>query len=315
MGQSRKIGGKRMGPWTSDLIFAGGRVRVRKTGADLAIDRALLADVLAWLCFYVPVRLKAAFTPPGPRVWFAPDVPRPWYLVWAVAAWAGTRFAASPDKADAAFYFDDQARGAAPAGGPPRRLNYACTDVTKSHVATVFEQVFGYRLTVDPATAAGPLVEKGEANGAHDGRVVQAPCPAAAGKTYQRLIDNSDGAFVDDLRTPCVGGRPVLVFVKRRPVADRFANHNTTVALTAVEDHFSPAEVEAITAFCRAMGLDWGGLDILRDRADGRIYVVDVNKTDMGPPLALRLSDKLAATSVLARAFLSLVRGESEKAG
>ena len=31
--------------WTSDLDFEGGRVRVRATGADLAIDRDLIVDV------------------------------------------------------------------------------------------------------------------------------------------------------------------------------------------------------------------------------------------------------------------------------
>lgn len=32
------------------------------------------------------------------------------------------------------------------------------------------------------------------------------------------------------------------------------------------------------------MGLDYGELDILRNNLDGRIYVVDVNKTLWGPP-------------------------------
>lgn len=300
--------------WASDFVFQGGRVKVRKTGADLALDRALVADALRWFGYYAPVRLKAAVTRlvrPGPRVWFTPDVPRPWYLVWAVAAWAGARIARSPDGADAGFYFDDSALGSTPNDGPARRLNYGCTDVTKSRVAVVFEAVFGYPLAVDPTAFEGPVVEKGEDNGAHDGRVVQAPCPALPGKTYQRLIDNSDGAFVDDLRTPCVDGRPVLVFIKRRPLADRFANYNSEVTLTRAEAVFSPREIERIGAFCRAMGLDWGGLDVLRDRADGRLYVVDVNKTDMGPPLALPLAAKLRATRALAEAFLTLVRGES----
>jgi hypothetical protein len=55
------------------------------------------------------------------------------------------------------------------------------------------------------------------------------------------------------------------------------------------------------------MHLDWGGLDVLRDRADGRLYVVDVNKTDMGPPIALPWADKLRATRLMARALLELL--------
>ena len=55
------------------------------------------------------------------------------------------------------------------------------------------------------------------------------------------------------------------------------------------------------------MKLDWGGLDVLRDRKSGALYVVDVNKTDMGPPIALPMKDKMRAVRTLAaalRAFL-----------
>ncbi|HRD45055.1 MAG TPA: hypothetical protein PLF78_01080 [Caulobacter sp.] len=300
--------------WTSDFYFEGGRVKVRTTGADLAFDRALVEEALVWFAYYVPVRATAAWnrlTRPGPSVWFAPYKPRPWYLVWAAAAWSGARIAASPEKADAAMYFEDSALGSPPNAGPEPRFNFHCTDVTKTHVARMFEQTFGYPLAVDPESASGPVVEKGEDNGVHDGRIVQAPCPALPGKTYQRLIDNTSTLlgedYVDDLRTPCVGGKPVLVFIKRRHKTDRFANHNSSVTLTTAESVFSPEEIEAIGRFCAAMNLDWGGLDILRDRASGRLYIVDVNKTDMGPPIALPLPAKLTATRLLADAFRTLI--------
>ena len=54
------------------------------------------------------------------------------------------------------------------------------------------------------------------------------------------------------------------------------------------------------------MKADWAGLDILRD-ADGRIYVVDVNKTDVGPIIALPCSDKIRSTALLARALDQMV--------
>jgi hypothetical protein len=61
------------------------------------------------------------------------------------------------------------------------------------------------------------------------------------------------------------------------------------------------------------MRLDWGGLDVLRDRTDGRLYVVDVNKTDMGPPIAMKLRDKITVTRRLAAAFRDLVRTSSSQ--
>lgn len=301
--------------WTSDFHFAGGRVKVRTTGADLALDRALLGDVGLWLAYYLPVRLKGLVTAvarPGPRIWFAPDAPRPWYLLGLAACWAGVRIARSPGEADAAVYFEDVTIAAPPACDLPRQFNFACGDVSKSRVAAVFEQVFGYPLAVDPTTWQGPAVEKGEGNGAHDGRIVQCPCPAQPGRVYQRVVDTVEDDHVVDLRTPCVGGAPVLTFIKRRPARDRFANYNASVSLHRPEELFSPQELAVIERFCAAMNLDWGGLDILRDRADGRLYIVDVNKTDM-PPLRLPWRQKMEAIARLAKAFLVMVDGSSAR--
>jgi hypothetical protein len=56
------------------------------------------------------------------------------------------------------------------------------------------------------------------------------------------------------------------------------------------------------------MQLDWAALDVLRDRATGRIYVVDVNKTDMGPAVDLSLADRERLKRIIAPALLSLVK-------
>ena len=69
----------------------------------------------------------------------------------------------------------------------------------------------------------------------------------------------------------------------------------------------SKDEQAKIGDFTQAIGLDFGGLDVLRDRGDGRIYVVDANKTDMGPPSALSAQDKLKAMRGIADAFACLV--------
>ena len=39
------------------------------------------------------------------------------------------------------------------------------------------------------------------------------------------------------------------------------------------------AGVEQIGGFCAAMGLDYGKLDIIRDREDQRLYILDANTT------------------------------------
>jgi phage terminase large subunit-like protein len=69
-------------------------------------------------------------------------------------------------------------------------------------------------------------------------------------------------------------------------------------------DVFSETEIALIRRFTQELKMDWGGVDVLRNRQDGRIYIVDANKTDMGPPVILKLGEKLCATRQLARAFV-----------
>lgn len=296
--------------WTSDFSVRGRTVRVKKTGAVIPLDKALASEAANWFSLYLAIRAKTALNrllPRGPAVWFAPDRPRPWYLIWAAAAWNGVRIARSPDEADASFFFEDATQARPPAPPHARAFNYACTDISKSRVAEVFEACFGYPLMLDPEQGVGLAVEKGEANGVHDGRLVWLPTRRRPGRTYQRLIDNVEDGMAVDLRTPFVGGKPVVVFIKRRPVQDRFANHNADVAMAEPREVFSEDEIARLGVFCRVMGLDWGGLDILRDRPTGRLYVVDVNKTDMGPPIALPFPAKLRAVARMGRALRALI--------
>ena len=283
--------------WWRDFELHGGVVHVRKTGARVPVEPGVVGETLSWLRFHLAVEAeRRSFRADGPRLWFAPDQPRPWYLVWPAVQLSGLRVARSVEEADIAFVFEDSTRGAIPAGHGLPIINARCADVSKSRVASVFEAVSGRRLSVDPAAWSGAMVAKSEANGAHDGRCLDGPQAPVAGLVYQRLIDTeaSDG-MVEDLRCPTVDGEVAAVFLKRRPAAQRFANVNAEVRRLDPERALSKEERALIRSFCRAFGLDWGGIDVLRERASGAIWIVDANKTDMGPPTALPLAEKLAA--------------------
>ena len=232
---------------------------------------------------------------------YTPRAPRPWYLLWGSLRQAGlTQTKPALDgKAGLTIHFSD-ATFVDPTPSDGATLNGNCTDISKSHVADIFQTIFGYNLSLDPAQASEPYLEKGEENGIHDGQIHEAPTQAKPGRVYQKLVDNrtADGTVLD-YRTPTVFGDIPLVFLKERPTAQRFANVNSRTRLTTPSACFSADELTKIKAFCTAMNLDWGGLDILRDAADGRIYIVDVNKTDMGPPLSLPIKDKLSAVKIL----------------
>jgi hypothetical protein len=293
--------------WLSDFEFRGGRLKVLKTGATAKLDFSVLTEVAIWLVFFACLQVRVAWLMlngrKGPTIGFKPDQLRPWYLVRSAAAWNGMRVVPAAD-ADIVMFFED-ATWSDPLSPPTakRALNFACNDISKSRVAAVFEATFGYALAIDPATHEGDAVEKSEINSMHDGRVIRCPAESREGYVYQRLIDTSNGGSITDLRTPCVGGIPTLVWEKRRSACNVFSVHNRRVWLRRPGQVFSSDETDAIARFCAAFRLDWGGLDILRDRYDGRIYIVDVNKTDVGPIIALRLWDKLISISLLARAL------------
>ena len=138
-----------------------------------------------------------------------------------------------------------------------------------------------------------------------------APGKPRPDKVYQRLVDTVRDGEAIDLRTPFVGGRPVVVFIKpaagqrpvcepqhpRRPGASR---GRVPAARDRAADGLRP---------CHAPGLG-RARHPLRDRHTGRIYVVDVNKTDM-PPLALPFHQKIVAVARLGHALRRMIQEET----
>jgi hypothetical protein len=299
-----------------EFEITGNQLIAKETGAQIPLTTGFLRDVWRIGSFVGIIQgLRAARflrgREPRARISFFPRRPHSYYAIWPVCQLADIRIVGDPEEADLHFYFEDREFLTAPRPSPSGRpcFNLGCFDIRKSVVARVFEETFGYGLSIDPLTHQGLAVEKSEANGRHDGRIIECPVTALApGRTYQRIIDNTyDGREFIDIRTSIVGERIPFVYLKRRTRELRFTNENHRVDLVEPDTVLSHEEQGRILAFARAMRLDFGGLDVLRDRDDGRIYIVDANKTDMGPPSALRGRDKIQAIRGLAEAFAELV--------
>jgi len=302
--------------WTTH-VFRGRRLEVAKTGAVAGRDCEPQASAASRVAFDAPVRLmapalRALRGARRPSLWFAPDWPGRGDLIWAAAAWGGVRIAERPSDADPAFCFADATRGHAPTPRNAKQLSFGGLDVSKRRVAAVFEQVFGYSLALDPARSSGYAIEKSEVNGLHDSRIVRCPLQPKPARVYQRIIENIEDDQAVDLQTLFIGGKPVVVFVARRPKHRRFDNCASSVSLARPEQMFSTAEIARLQAFAEAMKLEWGGLDVLRDRFSNRIYVASVNKTGT-PPRALPWRDKLRAVSRLGRALRELIEKEETR--
>jgi hypothetical protein len=302
--------------WFSDLKFHwDASVTVRKTGVRVTLKELTAGELRKFFGYFFVLLLQAAAVRLSGRrrhrVCFMPDRPRPWYVVWSAATLAGAKFVRDPSRADAIFYFEDVTIGHPPYLHGRRVLNAGVPDISKTAIAAAFGKVAGYDLIVDPASYRGKAVEKSEVNGTHDGQIVDCPTAPLPGKSYQHFIDSSDGVVAFDYRTTIINRKPRFVLVKTKPAADRFSIHNASVRLCPLDKIFSPVELDLIERYACEMQLDWGALDILRDRHSQKIYVVDVNKTDTGPAVDLSFKDREVLKREIARAFREMIHEQA----
>lgn len=294
--------------WYDDFELRSRGVFIKTAGTTIPFKFRVAQDMVAATPFFLYVKLRQlrnTFTrEKALKVYFTPHVPRPWYLVWAVMAFGKIEITRNKDHADAIFYFDDQTYSehkhifSAPL---TKHINFDCIDISKSRVAKANETVFNHSLTVNPETYQGKIVRKSEMNAAHDGVILEGPVKREEEFSYQKLIDNTEGKHVVDLRCPTVGGEVQVVIIKKRLTKSRFANTNSKATYVSPKTVFSGLELALIKEYCLEMNLDWGSLDVLRDNQTKEIYIVDVNKTEMGPPLVMKLKDKIHVTEILAK--------------
>lgn len=167
-------------------------------------------------------------------------------------------------------------------------INLRSVDIGKDKVEQVFSEVFGYSSLVDPLTYQGKCVKKTILNGKHDGQIIDCPIKERQeGYIYQRLIDNTapDGQLID-YRVPVFKHTIPFMLIRYKHKEDRFDN-TLSAKLADPAKLFSIEETKKIISFCEKMGLDYSELDILRNRADGHIYIVDANNTPSSPPLSV----------------------------
>lgn len=158
-----------------------------------------------------------------------------------------------------------------------KTINARCNDVTKLRTDVEFHRAFGYSSLVNPRKERS--IEKTEVQATKEMREVPPGTKPRAGFVYQRPIDtrNKQGHYVD-LRCNLVGHRIFRVFVKRK--SRRFTGDGDARSEIVPPSHvFSREEIANIERMSELFGCDFADMDVLRDRKDGRIYVVDVNYT------------------------------------
>ena len=134
-------------------------------------------------------------------------------------------------------------------------------------------------LAVDPLTVEGPIVMKSEENARHDARIVDGPLRSRRpGYVYQRLVDTRESGWITQSRPVIVGGDIVIAYEKWRRDPDLF--FGTALSLPQPpSDLYSPDEQRQMLEFATRIGMDYGELDVLREKATGDLFVVDANRT------------------------------------
>ena len=174
-------------------------------------------------------------------------------------------------------------------------INIGFNDIRKKHVDAVFKEVFGYFTRVDPLTFTGKCVRKSDKNAVHDGQIIE--CPIAdpdPESIYQKLIDNQiDAVSTMIMRVPIYKGAIPMMYILTKPVEARFSEYNSSRRLVSeISEFLTQEEQRNILLFSERMGIDYGELDVLRDRSDGKIYILDANNTPDGDEIQLKEARK-----------------------
>ena len=243
---------------------------------------------------------------------FYPQPSGPWYNAWLAARMAGLKIISDPHEADHVFIFDDATHSRIglelPSNLRAKAINDNIHDISKSHVSKIFKDVFGYSVDINPQTYKGLAVRKSEINGTHDGEIIECPIPETDLRddvVYQKLIESTfNNITSEDLRAAYVMGDIPVVAHKYKDIGNRFGMEYKSVDVEMKSDVFTDNEIKLLIKFCQKIGLDFGALDVMRDKHDGHIYVVDVNKTCM-PVLSLSLREQIKTFRRISDSFLN----------
>lgn len=159
-------------------------------------------------------------------------------------------------------------------------INYKSRDISKKNVDKNFKETFGYSSFVNPFTYKGPCVKKNDVNAMHDGTIIQCPVDHKdEAFVYQIALDNlAENGMHEDVRIPVIGGEIPLVFLQYRPQHDRF---RTAIEgkIRETEEILSQWEIDQIKTLTKKMNLDFGEMDAIRHKQDGKLYIIDINDT------------------------------------
>ncbi|OKH19221.1 hypothetical protein [[Limnothrix rosea] IAM M-220] len=247
---------------------------------------------------------------------FYPEMPEPESTAYQLCTYLGYRLTNNPTQAfdvafkyfDATFFsadlldvFDDIHDDV---------INGHSLDISKNRVGEVFQSVFGYDININPVSDRGLGFQKSDINRWRDGEMVQLPLAADVvdqDVVYQKFVDTeTDGEYVD-ISVPIYDGVIPCVVLQARSHVKLTDAAKTVLTVKETVSIFSEAEIQQLTRCAQGLRLDYGEFDVLRDRHDGKIYIVDVNNTPCEFPQGLTAMERELLLEKLSNAFVPLI--------
>lgn len=158
------------------------------------------------------------------------------------------------------------------------------TNVSKKAVDECFTWAFGYSSLVSDYYG-GRCLSKANKQSRGDVRVVYQKDEKNINdgiykysdqyRIHQKIIDTANNGICVEYRA-FIFGSDMFIVEKTKLERNRYKSNADGYRVVGASDIFSKGEMNNILLFCIASGLDFGEIDILRDK-DGLIYIVDIN--------------------------------------
>ena len=171
-------------------------------------------------------------------------------------------------------------------------INKNLKDISKLNLEKVHKEIFGYNLLIEPTKFDGEFISKGNGNKERAPLIPSYKLHKRKLKLgevnknliYQKNVNNTDDnnniidhrAFVFNYK---------VKYVIKYVVDTKFLTRVGTTKkkeFVEFEKYFDKSDIIKINRFINKLGVEYGEIDIIRDRNTKKLYLIDVNNTPSG---------------------------------
>lgn len=215
-----------------------------------------------------------------------PDLAKKGSKLWYICQDLGIEITRDLGDFDRAIYWNTKAVSVPDKkiSSVPNVINIRCTNVLKDRVDKAWYDASGYTIQINPRNFKYAYIRKSKqqyrshTGEKHDGRIFDYNQKPEKGYVYQRYVRTKPDDRYITIRVP--------VFKRHIPcLILKYSFHPFKEMRTRIEiirepriwKYIKSRETDWLFRFCDIMGLDFGEVDMIRDKYTMKIYAIDVN--------------------------------------